>query len=55
MSYKFLYIWMYIAKQDHARIVAMVSLIVTNNVDINIVSILKYIVIGDAMRHHVIY
>jgi len=55
MSYKFLYIWMYIAKQDHARIVAMVSLIVTNNVDINIVSILKYIIIGHAMRHHVIY
>ena len=45
---------MNLTKKNHRRVVSVVSVLITYHIDIQIVSVLQLITIGDPMGHHII-
>ena len=41
-------------KKNHRRVVSVVSILIAYHIDIQIVSVLQFITIGDPMGHHII-
>ena len=47
-------IWVNITNQHHSRIVSVASILVANDIDIDVVTVFKFVVRGDTVRHDII-